>query len=55
MDDSAKVARREYQRAWRAAHKEKVSAYNRAYWERRAKRMQEIDTSERQRTGEGNE
>ena len=55
MDDTAKVARREYQRAWRAAHKEKVSAYNRAYWERRAKRMQEINKSERQRTGESDE
>lgn len=55
MDDSAKVARREYQKAWRAAHKEKVSAYNRTYWERRAKRMQEIDTSEQQRTGESHE
>lgn len=32
----AAASRREYQRKWRAAHKEKVAEYNRTYWQNRA-------------------
>ena len=55
MNDKARAARREYQRAWRAAHKEKVSEYNRTYWERRAQQVQAKSAQESGRTGENNE
>lgn len=42
MDDNAKAVRREYFKAWRAANKDRVKAYNNAYWKRKAQKMQEI-------------
>lgn len=32
----AAASRREYQRKWRAAHRDKVKEYNRTYWQNRA-------------------
>lgn len=36
INSRALEMRREYQRAWRAANKEKVKKYNDAYWEKKA-------------------
>lgn len=40
LSDAARAAKREYDRAWRARNKERISAYNRryrkTYWERKA-------------------
>lgn len=34
----AREAKRKYDKAWRAANKEKIKKYNHDYWERKAKR-----------------
>ncbi len=39
MSQSAEEIRREYYRQWRAKNKERVSAYNRRYWEKRAEKL----------------
>ena len=39
MTEEAKEARRAYQRTWAAKNRDKVRAYNRKYWERRAQRQ----------------
>jgi hypothetical protein len=36
LDNLAKQERREYQRRWRAANKEKVQKHNANYWKNRA-------------------
>jgi hypothetical protein len=36
LDNLAKQERREYQRKWRAANKEKVQKHNANYWKNRA-------------------
>ena len=44
MDDLkelASQARREYQRKWRAANKDRVREINRRYWEKRAQKDRE--------------
>lgn len=37
-DEAARAAQREYTRQYRAAHPDKVKAWNRAYWLRKAQR-----------------
>lgn len=39
MEDSAKLARREYMRQWRAKNKEKVKIHQDRYWENKAKNL----------------
>lgn len=39
--DEATLARREYQKKWRAKNRDKVRAYNTAYWQRQAEKMKE--------------
>lgn len=39
MEDSAKLARREYMRQWRAKNKDKVKANQERYWENKAKKL----------------
>lgn len=39
--DDATLARREYQREWRAKNRDKVRAYNTAYWKRQAEKIKE--------------
>ena len=34
-------AKRKYDKAWRAANKEKIKKYNHDYWERKSKRNKE--------------
>ena len=46
LDENAKQARREYQKNWRKANKEKVKAYNAKYWQKYAERK-------KQKVGEG--
>lgn len=49
MDDlreRAAQARREYQRAWRAANKERVREMNRRYWERQAEKRRRGENAE---------
>lgn len=41
LEQAAILARREYQRKWRAANKDKVRESNRRYWEKRAQREME--------------
>ena len=36
MTDAAKEARREYEKAWRAANPDKVKEKNHKYWEKKA-------------------
>lgn len=43
LTQEALEARREYKRRWYAANKEKVKAYNAAYWERKAKERKSED------------
>lgn len=38
ISKEAREAMRKYQNEWRAKNKEKVREYNKAYWERRAKK-----------------
>lgn len=40
MESSAKLARREYMRQWRAKNKNKVKLIQERYWEKRAEQMQ---------------
>lgn len=40
MTESAKAARRQYEREWRAKNPEKVRARNERYWARKAAQMQ---------------
>jgi len=39
MEASAKLARREYMRQWRARNKDKVKASQERYWENKAKNL----------------
>lgn len=39
MEASAKLARREYMRQWRARNKDKVKAHQERYWENKAKNL----------------
>lgn len=39
MEDSARLARREYMRQWRARNKEKVKIHQERYWENKAKNL----------------
>lgn len=41
MSEEAVAARREYTRNYRKANPERVRAWNKRYWEKRAKRMQQ--------------
>ena len=42
MDESAKAARRLYEKEWRAKNPDKVKARNERYWAKRAAMMQQI-------------
>lgn len=42
--ESAREARREYMREWRAKNGDKIRESNRRYWERRATREKERDS-----------
>ena len=44
MDETAKAARREYYRRWRAENPDKVQATQQRYWLRKAAQMKEQDT-----------
>lgn len=55
MDEFTKSIRREYQRAWRAAHKDRVRAYNSTYWTRKAQKLQEIQNQTGEKTEESHE
>lgn len=44
LSESAKQARREYQREWRAKNREKVKEQNRRYWEKQGQNIPEEDT-----------
>ena len=39
MEASAKLARRDYMRQWRARNKDKVKAHQERYWENKAKNL----------------
>lgn len=39
LSESAKQARREYKREWRAKNKEKVKEANRRYWEKQGQNI----------------
>jgi len=39
MEASAKLARREYMRRWRAKNKDKVKIHQDRYWENKAKKL----------------
>lgn len=39
MEASAKLARREYMRQWRARNKDKIKAAQKRYWENKAKKL----------------
>lgn len=39
MDASARLARREYMRQWRAKNKDKIKANQERYWEKKAKNL----------------
>lgn len=39
MEASAKLARREYMRQWRARNKDKIKAAQERYWENKAKNL----------------
>ena len=43
-----KATRAAYFRAWRAAHREQVKAYNARYWKKRAARGREVDDAEKE-------
>ena len=46
IEQKAILARREYQRQWRAANKDRVKAYNQRYWQRVAIKKDERKNSE---------
>lgn len=39
VDPKAREARNSYMRKWRRENKEKVKRYNKAYWEKKAKKL----------------
>ncbi len=39
MESSARLARREYMRQWRARNKDKVKTHQDRYWENKAKKL----------------
>lgn len=41
LSESAKQARREYKREWRAKNKDKVAESNRRYWEKQGQNIPE--------------
>lgn len=45
MSSEALEAKREYERKWRAEHKDKIKAYNAAYWKKKASKANN-DTEE---------
>ena len=47
LSDKAKEVRREYAKRWRAQNRDKVSAANKRYWEKKADKMmaQEVKTN----------
>lgn len=51
MTDSARRAKREYMRKWRAEHKESTAISNAKYWDKKAREMgladSDQDTEER--------
>lgn len=46
MNERAKEARRAYQKAWRAANKDRVKTYNAEYWKRKAEQTQQDSKQE---------
>lgn len=46
MNEAAKQARREYQRKWNAAHRDKVKEYQERYWNRKAQEAAEAAAAE---------
>ena len=51
LSQQALDARREYQKRWRKANKDKIREINRRYWERRAAKMAEEAQSEQKKDG----
>ena len=51
MNEKAREARREYHRRWQQANRDKVKAYQMAYWERRAAELETAEAGQ-QETGE---
>lgn len=49
-NDAAIQARREYQRRWRAANKDKVRRYNEAFWRKQARKLDEAEGGEEHET-----
>lgn len=47
LSKDASEARRTYLREWKKQHKDKVSEYNRRYWENRVKKSKEHEELER--------
>lgn len=45
-NEQAAEARRAYNNAWRAKHKDRVKEYNRRYWEKRAERLKQSANEE---------
>lgn len=43
MTESAREAKREYEKRWRAANPDKVRAKNRRYWEKRAAKKMPLE------------
>lgn len=46
MSEAAKQAQREYMNNWRKNNPEKVKRYNKKYWEKRAKELEDIQSKE---------
>ena len=51
LNEKAREARREYHRRWQQANRDKVKAYQMAYWERRAAELETAEAGQ-QETGE---
>lgn len=43
MTDTALQIRRNYQKEWREKNKERIKTYTKRYWEKKARRVEEID------------
>ena len=46
MDEAAREARNAYNRAWRAAHKDRVKEINARYWKKKAAQLAEDQRKE---------
>lgn len=44
LSDKAREAQRKYQRKWRMENPEKVREKNRRYWEKKARKMEAVDS-----------